>query len=177
MKKIILKKASEVYAETGGKYKINYGKELNPAQLEAVMHDKGPALVIAGAGTGKTLTLIYRVARLVEDGIPPEAILLLTFTRKASAEMLRRAANMLDGRCEKISGGTFHSFALLVLRQYASHISYSPQFTVLDGTDIEDTINLIRSRMKFDKSKKRFPKKNSCALLSWSIILTAKSKG
>ena len=99
LKKLVLKKAS--VAPTGKAYRIDYENELNPAQYSAVMHTKGPALILAGAGTGKTRTLIYRVARLVEDGVDPTSILLLTFTRKASREMLRRAATLLDGRCDK----------------------------------------------------------------------------
>jgi len=163
LKKILLKKAADYQPGKSSKYKVNYSKDLNPAQYEAVFHNDGAALVIAGAGTGKTMTLTYRVSRLVEDGVPPESILLLTFTRKASSEMLRRASNMLDGRCEKVSGGTFHSFALLTLRNYATMLGYDQGFTVLDGSDIEDTINLIRSQMKFDKSKKRFPQKDTLA--------------
>ena len=93
-------------------YKIDYASELNPSQLEAVEIRKGPALVIAGAGSGKTRTLIYRVARLVEDGATPEQVLLLTFTRKAAGEMLRRASHILDERCGHVSGGTFHSLPI-----------------------------------------------------------------
>jgi len=161
MKKLILKKQADVKPTRRIGYKIDYANDLNPAQYEAVMHNNGPALVIAGAGTGKTRTLIYRVARLVEDGVPPESILLLTFTRKAAAEMLRRAASLLDGRCEKVSGGTFHSFAVKVLRVYSKHIGYEQNFTVLDGSDSADAINLIRTQMKFDVTKKRFPRKET----------------
>ena len=161
MKKIILKKNTGDAVQKRIGYKINYFNELNPAQYVAVMHNNGAALVIAGAGTGKTRTLIYRVSRLIEDGVPPESVLLLTFTRKASAEMLRRAANMLDGRCERISGGTFHSFALQELRKYAKAIGYEPGFNILDQGDCEDTINLLRSQMKLDKSKRRFPRKET----------------
>lgn len=161
MKKILLKKSTDVNIQKRIGYKINYFNELNPAQYEAVMHNNGAALVIAGAGTGKTRTLIYRVSRLIEDGVPPESVLLLTFTRKASAEMLRRAATMLDGRCERISGGTFHSFALQELRKYAKAIGYETSFNILDQGDCEDTINLLRSQMKLDKSKRRFPRKET----------------
>ncbi|MDQ1266704.1 MAG: ATP-dependent helicase UvrD/PcrA, partial [Bacteroidota bacterium] len=161
MKKLILKKNG--INEPSGRidYKINYESELNTAQYEAVMHGTGAALVIAGAGTGKTRTLVYRVARLIEDRVPPDSILLLTFTRKSASEMLRRASTMLDGRCEKVSGGTFHSFALLILRQYSKLIGYEPAFNVLDQSDSEDTINLIRTRLKLDKSKRRFPQKST----------------
>ena len=161
MKKLLLKKQSYEPQRNRIGYKVAYDKDLNPAQYEAVMHNNGAALVIAGAGTGKTRTLIYRLARLVEDGIPPESICLLTFTRKSSTEMLRRAALMLDGRCERVSGGTFHSFALLILRQYINLLGYDINFTMLDQSDSEDTVNLLRSNLKLDKTKKRFPKKET----------------
>lgn len=161
MKKFVLKKKKDAEQRKRIGYKINYENELNPAQYDAVMHNQGAALVIAGAGTGKTRTLVYRMARLVEDGVKPESILLLTFTRKSAKEMMRRGAILLDGRCEAVSGGTFHSFALTVLKRYANTIGYDNSFNVLDQTDIEDTINLLRTRMKLDKSKRRFPKKNT----------------
>ncbi len=161
LKKIILKKQSYEPQKNRVGYKVNYEQELNPAQLEAVMHKSGPALVIAGAGTGKTRTLIYRLSRLVEDGVPPESIVLLTFTRKSAAEMMRRAALMLDGRCERVSGGTFHAFALNVLRRYANFIDYDKSFTMLDSGDTEDTVNLLRSQMMRNKSKRRFPKNDT----------------
>ncbi|MBU0986588.1 MAG: UvrD-helicase domain-containing protein, partial [Proteobacteria bacterium] len=103
---------------------ISYQKALNPSQLEAVYFTEGSLLVIAGAGSGKTRTLTYRVARLVETGVDPGSILLLTFTRKASFEMLKRASLLLDHRCEKVAGGTFHSFANTVLRRYASVLGF-----------------------------------------------------
>ena len=98
-------------------FKIKYAELLNPAQLEAVTHREGPLLVVAGAGSGKTRTLIYRVARLIESGVPPGAILLLTFTRRASQEMLRRAEQLVGDRTRAVAGGTFHSFANNVLRR------------------------------------------------------------
>src|SRR3990172_1915809 len=97
---------------------IDYANELNPAQLKAVQSTEGPHLVIAGAGSGKTRVLVYRVAYLVEKGVDPNKILLLTFTRKAAGEMLERASHVLDDRCQKICGGTFHSFANNMLRRY-----------------------------------------------------------
>lgn len=163
MKKIVLNK--QVYESAPNRigYKINYESELNPAQYDAVMHGKGPALVIAGAGTGKTRTLIYRLSRLVEEGIAPESIILLTFTRKSAAEMMRRASLMLDGRCERVAGGTFHSFALNILRRWADNIGYSNNFTILDSGDCEDTINILRSNLIQNKTKRRFPKKETLA--------------
>lgn len=155
-KKYVLKKRETVKTD----YKVNYENDLNPAQLSAVMHKKGPVLVIAGAGSGKTKTLTYRVARLIEDGIKPENILLLTFTKKAAAEMLSRATLVLDDRCEKIAGGTFHSFANIILRKYSKFLKLKSNFTILDKSDCEDIINHITGQM-FPKKEKRFPKKST----------------
>ncbi|MBU2258647.1 MAG: ATP-dependent helicase, partial [Candidatus Omnitrophica bacterium] len=141
--------------------RIDYQKELNPAQLEAVRSTDGQYLVIAGAGSGKTRILVYRVAYLVEKGIKPDEILLLTFTRKAAEEMLSRASMLLDERCQKVSGGTFHSFANNVLRRYAGLLGINNNFTILDRTDSEDAINLLRTQLGFSKLDKRFPRKRA----------------
>jgi DNA helicase II / ATP-dependent DNA helicase PcrA len=141
--------------------RINYQQELNPAQYEAATSVNGPHLIIAGAGTGKTRTIVYRVAYLVELGVRPDSLLLLTFTRRAAQEMLRKASILLDSRCEQVSGGTFHSFANNVLRKYAGQLGYESNFTILDQADAEDVINLIRTRMKFDTKEKRFPRKET----------------
>jgi len=143
--------------------KIDYRNELNPAQLEAVQATQGQFLVIAGAGSGKTRVLVYRVAHLVENGVKPDEILLLTFTRKAAEEMLRRSSLLLDERCQKVSGGTFHSFANSVLRKYAKILGLSNNFTILDRSDSEDAINLIRTQLGFNKTDKRFPRKRAIA--------------
>jgi DNA helicase-2/ATP-dependent DNA helicase PcrA len=158
MKKYVLKK-QQGFARKD--YKIDYQGKLNPRQFKAVTNVKGPQLVIAGAGTGKTQTLVYRVAFLVENSIDPKSILLLTFTRKAAGEMMRRAALMLDDRCEKVSGGTFHSFANLILRKYFKLLGYSENFTIIDRSDSEDIINFIRTEMGFNKKERRFPKKKT----------------
>lgn len=131
--------------------KIDYEGELNPAQLEAVRSIDGPHLVIAGAGSGKTRILVYRVAYLVEQGIKPDEILLLTFTRRAAGEMLSRSSLILDHRCQNVSGGTFHSFANMVLRRYGWHINLSANFTILDGSDAENAVNLVRADLGFGK--------------------------
>lgn len=143
------------------RFSINYRNELNPAQYEAVSAVEGAYLIIAGAGTGKTRTLVYRVARLVETGYKPESILLLTFTRKAANEMMNRASVLLDNRCAKILGGTFHSFANLTLRKYAKAAGLDSSFTILDQGDCEDVINLIRSQAGFISKEKRFPNKQT----------------
>ncbi len=141
--------------------KIDYKNKLNPAQLDAVQSIQGPHLVIAGAGSGKTRVLVFRVAYLVEKGTKPDEILLLTFTRRAAAEMLRRASILLDERCQKVGGGTFHSFANYILRRYSKFLGLSEHFTILDQSDAEDTINLIRTQLGFAKSDKRFPRKRA----------------
>ena len=162
MKKITLKKSPlTLITSDESRFRIQYRDELNESQYEAAAHLEGPALVVAGAGTGKTRTLTYRVARLIEQGIRPESILLLTFTRKASREMLRRASLLLDERTERVSGGTFHSFANMILRQYAGEIGYSSSFTILDQGDSEDVINILRTRAGLATKKKRFPKKQT----------------
>ncbi len=152
------------------RFSINYKEELNKTQFDAASAIKGSYLVIAGAGTGKTRTLVYRVSRLIEMGYAPESILLLTFTRKAAREMMDRATKLLDSRCSKINGGTFHSFANLTLRRYGKAIGLKPNYTILDQGDSEDVINLIRGKMDVAKLKKRFPnKKTILKVISLSI--------
>ncbi|MCX7984628.1 MAG: ATP-dependent helicase [Bacteroidetes bacterium] len=142
-------------------FRIDYRRELNEAQYEAVTSTEGPHLIIAGAGTGKTRTIVYRVAYLVECGVKPDTILLLTFTRKAAQEMLRKASLLLDRRCEHVSGGTFHSFANSILRRYAKLVGYETNYTILDQTDAEDVVNLLRTKLKYDAKEKRFPRKET----------------
>ncbi len=158
MKKYVLKKISKEIKED---YKIDYENKLNDAQREAATRQKGPMLVIAGAGSGKTRTLVYRAVRFIEDGVNPESILLLTFTRKAAGEMLRRASRLLDERCSNISGGTFHSFANMILRRYAKLIGFANNFSILDRKDAEDVVGLVRTNMGYHKSKERFPHKET----------------
>lgn len=142
-------------------YNINYDEVLNPSQLEAVMTLTGPVQVIAGAGSGKTRTLIYRVARLVESGIPPESILLLTFTRKASGEMLERASDLADERCRNVAGGTFHSLAHRVLRSNAHLLGFGSSFTILDRQDMEEIVKAMVKEIQSEGSITRFPKKGT----------------
>ena len=143
------------------RYRIDYEGELNPAQHAAATTLEGPVLVVAGAGSGKTRTLVYRVARLVESGVNPAQILLLTFTRKAAEEMLRRASMLVGGSCEHVAGGTFHSFANTVLRRMARRLGMKPGFTILDRSDSEDVVNLLRSRAGLDRKERRFPRKSA----------------
>ena len=162
MKKYTIKKpADRLHVVHPQQFQIYYRSELNDGQYDAVTSLNGPHLIVAGAGTGKTRTVVYRVAYLVELGVKPEHILLLTFTRKASQEMLRRAAILLDYRCEKVAGGTFHSFSNNVLRRHAPIIGFEKNFTILDQGDAEDVVNLLRTRLKLDTRERRFPKKET----------------
>jgi len=158
-KVIVLRSARKQTDEST--FRIKYAELLNPSQLAAVTHRDGPILVIAGAGSGKTRTLIYRVARLIESGVPPGAILLLTFTRRAAQEMLRRVESLVGDRTRAVAGGTFHSFANLTLRQFGSAIGLKPNFTILDRSDMEDVVNLLRTRMGLGSRDRRFPKKGT----------------
>ena len=160
-KKYTIKKSVVGEAERRS-FKINYERDLNPDQLEVVRTIDSPVLVIAGAGTGKTKTLIYRVAYLGELGGNPRSILLLTFTRKAANEMLKRAGALLKSTStEQVGGGTFHSFANMTLRHYAKVLGYGEQFTILDDSDAADVVNLLRTRLKPEKKAQRFPKKET----------------
>jgi len=156
-------------------FQISYETELNEAQYQAVTLHDGPILVIAGAGTGKTRTLTYRVSHLVEAGVQPENILLLTFTRKAAEEMLRRASRLLDHRCSQVTGGTFHSFANRVLRQYASRIQFKHGFSIMDATDAQSMINLIRNEWHLNTRERKFPSKATIAAIFSKSINKSKS--
>ena len=145
----------------GKPLQTSHGYELNPAQHEAVYFNDGYLLVIAGAGSGKTRTLTYRVARLVEEGISPRSILLLTFTRKASQEMVRRAALLLDNRCDRVSGGTFHSLANMLLRRYGTKIGFDSGFAILDRADAESLVGMIRKEDTRLSKIKSFPQKGT----------------
>ena len=139
---------------------------LNAAQLAAASSDPGPVLVVAGAGTGKTLTLACRVAFLVEQGVPPGRILLLTFTRRAAREMLERARRMTgQASTEKVWGGTFHAVANRLLRLYGRSAGVRPDFTVMDQADAADVMNLIRNDLGLGRTERRFPRKDTLAAI------------
>ena len=137
---------------------IDYARELNPQQLAAVTAPPGPALVIAGAGSGKTRTLTYRVAYLLEQGIPADRILLLTFTNKAAGEMMRRVADLLGHELRQLWGGTFHSIGARVLRSHAEILGYRRDFTILDRDDAKSLIKACVSYAKIETKGTRFPK-------------------
>lgn len=140
--------------------------DLNPRQREAATHDDQPLLIVAGAGTGKTATLVHRVAWLIARGVDPSRILLLTFTRRASADMLRRAEGLLRrmGRpgATRVWGGTYHAIATRLLHRYGKAIGLSPEFAVHDRADSEDLLNVVRTDLNLAKTDKRFPKKGTC---------------
>jgi DNA helicase-2/ATP-dependent DNA helicase PcrA len=143
--------------------------KLNPAQFQAVTSLQGPFLVIAGAGSGKTRVIEYRVLNLVQNRISPAAILLLTFTRKAAREMISRASHH-DPHCKNVEGGTFHSFAYKLLKQYAKVIGFSDSFVVLDESDAEEAIHRCAAKMGFYEREKRFPRKDTLrAIISMSL--------
>jgi serine/threonine protein kinase len=163
--KLVLKRIT-VTPRSGG---IDYEKELNQSQLKAVMTTEGPLLIVAGAGTGKTRTLVYRVARLVETSAKPESVLLLTFTRRAATSMLARAAALADPRCQRVSGGTFHSLGHSVLRKFAEQAGVQRNFTVLDQSDTEDLIDLLRRQIRLSKDR-RLPRKRTIAAIFSTMV-------
>ena len=147
-------------------------RTLNEEQAAAVNHGDGPLLIIAGAGTGKTNTLVHRVAALIARGIDPSRVLLLTFTRRATSEMLRRmdvllarqqqaATQNLPAPAAKVWGGTFHAMAARLLRTYGPAVGLDPGFTIHDRTDAEDLLDVLRTELGLAKSAKAFPKKGT----------------
>jgi DNA helicase-2/ATP-dependent DNA helicase PcrA len=137
---------------------IDYARELNDQQCAAVTAPPGPALVIAGAGSGKTRTLTYRVAYLLEQGIPPDRILLLTFTNKAAGEMMRRVNDLLGQELNNLWGGTFHSIGNRVLRTHAQLLGYGRDFTIMDREDAKHLIATCVAEAEIDVKATRFPK-------------------
>ncbi|MCG6193374.1 ATP-dependent helicase [Leptospira sp. FAT2] len=154
---------------------MSWKEELNPAQLEAVLTQDGPVLVLAGAGTGKTKTIVSRLARLISSGIPASSILLLTFTRKAAREMILRASSLGDARCADVQGGTFHSFCSGVLRRFAPVLDISSGFTILDEADSLDVFQFLRNEKDFGKTKTRFPSNETLVSIHSEIQNTGRS--
>ena len=138
--------------------RIDYAQELNAQQFEAVTAPPGPALVIAGAGSGKTRTLIYRVAYLLEQGIPPDRLLLLTFTNKAAREMMRRTGELLGGDLSGLWGGTFHAIGNRILRRRGDRLGYPRDFTILDREDAKELVQACVDEADIDVKATRFPK-------------------
>jgi len=169
---------------------------LNPAQRLAAEYGEqqedggftaGPLLVIAGAGTGKTMTLAHRVAHLIIEGVSPERILLLTFTRRAAQEMTRRVENIVHASARQSSplpspipsgglpwSGTFHSVANRLLRRFAHNLGLDPGFSILDRGDAADMIHVVRHEQKLTKKARRFPKKDTCLAIYSRCVNTQK---
>ena len=139
----------------------DFSSELNPEQAAAATHGDGPLLIIAGAGTGKTRTLVYRVAHLIERGVAAERILLLTFTRRAAQEMLSRAERLVGSNSKKVHGGTFHATAHRLLRRYGQAAGLAKDFTIMDQGDATDLMQLSRAQLGYAAKSKRFPKKET----------------
>jgi DNA helicase-2/ATP-dependent DNA helicase PcrA len=139
----------------------DFSKELNAGQLAAASHGDGPLLIVAGAGTGKTRALVYRVAHLIGRGVPPHRILLLTFTRRAAQEMLARAERLVGGATGRVHGGTFHATAHRLLRVYGPSVGIPKDFTILDQSDAEDLMGMARAQLGFAQRHSRFPKKET----------------
>jgi len=142
----------------GRKTKIEYEADLNPQQMEVVLAPPGPALVIAGAGSGKTRTITFRVAHLVASGEDPSRILLATFTNKAAREMLHRVEQLISLDIRRIWGGTFHHVGNLILRRHAGLLGYTPSYTILDREDSRDLIDTCLTDLGISKKGRRFPK-------------------
>jgi ATP-dependent DNA helicase UvrD/PcrA len=135
--------------------------QLNPEQAAAATYGEGPLLIVAGAGTGKTRTLVYRVAHLLRRGIRPERILLLTFTRRAAHEMLTRAERLVGVTSGHVHGGTFHSSGNRLLRTFGQSAGLPKDFSIMDEGDAEDLMGLARANLGYGKQEKRFPKKET----------------
>src|SRR5690349_13302126 len=174
----------------------SYLDDLNPAQRAAVEFGTGPChrgrgkagplLVIAGAGSGKTNTLAHRVAHLIVNGADPQRVLLLTFTKRAAAEMTRRAqaicARALKGAAAPTQGGdlipwsgTFHAVSNRLLRLHAASIGLDPAFTVLDRSDAEDLMNLVRDDLGLSRKTTRFPRKGTCLAIYSHVVNTQRT--
>lgn len=139
---------------------MDFEKELNVAQREAVMSTEGPLLVIAGAGTGKTRVIEYRVMNLVRRGVPADSILLLTFTRKAAKQMVLRAAGR-DAACAGVDGGTFHSFANKMLRSHSTVLGLPPTFNIMDQADAADAVGRCAAKLGLLDEEEVFPRKET----------------
>ncbi len=149
---------------------MSWFDDFNPAQREAVTCPDGPVLVLAGAGAGKTKTITGRVAWLIDQGVRPDRILLLTFTRRAADEMLRRTERQAGAKARKVWGGTFHSTANSLLRRHGRAIGLSPAFSVIDNADSADLMDLIRTDLGLAKPDKRFPRKDTLQAIYGRVV-------
>ena len=149
---------------------VNFESELNEEQLKIVNNLNGPMLVIAGAGSGKTRTIVYAVAKLLVSGVKPSEIMLVTFTNKAASEMIERVEKLLGKRPKGIWAGTFHSIANRFLRKYAKSLGLKPNFTIMDETDARGLVKLAMDQVNIKELDERFPTKAMVkSILSFSI--------
>ncbi|MHA2344788.1 MAG: ATP-dependent helicase, partial [Candidatus Hodarchaeales archaeon] len=159
-----IKISSEEYNE------IDFEKELNEEQLEIINNITGPMLVIAGAGSGKTRTIVYSVAKLLSSGVSPSQIMLVTFTNKAANEMIKRVETLLGKRPKGIWAGTFHSIANRFIRRYAKTLGLKANYTIMDETDARALMKLSIERANVKEIEERFPNSRMAkAILSYSI--------
>ena len=161
----------------GGRRRVRYEEELNQQQLEVVMHPGGPMLALAGAGTGKTRTLVYRTSRLIEDGVPPGKIMLLTFTNKAAREMMGRVQQLVELASTRITGGTFHSAGHRIIRRYAELLGYTPRFSILDREDATDLMGVALADISPDVPARRLPRPRLLVDLYSFVINTGHELG
>jgi DNA helicase-2/ATP-dependent DNA helicase PcrA len=139
-------------------YRVDYAGELNEEQRAVVFAPDGPTLVVAGAGSGKTRTLVYRVSRLIEDGADPASLLLLTFTNRAAREMKRRVEALIGADLARATAGTFHSVGARLLRPHAELLGYRANFTILDSEDTKDLLESATSDIGVPVTERRFPR-------------------
>ena len=159
----------------GSRYRVQYERELNEQQVTAVMHPGGPILALAGAGTGKTRTLVYRACRLIEDGVPPGRILLLTFTNKAAREMLGRVDQLVEHGGSRVTGGTFHAAGHRILRRFAELIGYTPRFSIVDREDSVDLMGAAQADVTPEVPSVRAPRPRLLVELYSFVINTGRS--
>ncbi len=152
-RKYVLRRAARAKS-----YRVDYARELNEEQKAVVFAPDGPTLVVAGAGSGKTRTLVYRVSRLIEDGADPSSLLLLTFTNRAAREMKRRVEALIGADLNRATAGTFHSVGARLLRPHAELLGYRQNFTILDSEDTKDLLESATSDMGVPVTERRFPK-------------------
>ncbi len=158
----------------GGRYRVQYECELNEQQVAAVMHPGGPILALAGAGTGKTRTLVYRACRLIEDGVPPGRILLLTFTNKAAREMLGRVEQLVEHGGSRVTGGTFHAAGHRILRRFADLLGYTPRFSIVDREDSVDLMGAAQADVTTEIPSVRAPRPRLLVELYSFVINTGR---
>lgn len=164
----------KTHFDAGKNFSINYQAELTEEQLPVVTSSGGPMLVIAGAGSGKTRTVTYRVAYLVESGVPLDRILLVTFTNKAAKEMLSRVELLLKRDVKGICGGTFHHVGNIMLRKHADRIGYGNNFTILDRADSKELIDACEGELNIDVKARRFPKSDAVQSIIGLSVNTGK---